>query len=1443
MPPESPPSRTVFHEQIKQTNMTELSTYANLLLDTGDRSNYLYFDDDRSVVSGIRGTSPDILIRRLTRGSIIRIFRPAYLETGDSYSSSGAETEQISRGESIILPGSYRVAISTIRNMMTRDEAFRQENGIRSIHLTIGMIQWRDEEISYQWNEAPLLMVPVSIHRDNSTRTYEIRVEGNGPVLNPAFAFKTEKEFGITLPSYSGESFHDYADKVTASIAPVGWKVRDDCWLALFQDHFLTIYRDLMENAALVETHPVMRKFLAADRQKPFFPSSAEEVSSGADAAKAPALHNVVDADASQTRAIQMAKAGENFVIQGPPGTGKSQTITNIIAECLYDGKKVLFVSAKRAALDFVYNKLETIGLNDFCLRIHGTKENRRTVTGDIFHSLQLPAGRERPQAEFDIARRNTVEQSLDAYVHSLHSVHPVIDKSLYQLYEIYAHYRTAPEVNCHIPDIYRMSEENLQENLRCLSWYTNCIPIIGYDYKACYWYGFSSENNAPDFRAAVMDHFERAVKYIDGELRLAEEIRKYLPSLPCDTPDQMQSARDLIRLIAETDGITPQLFREDTALFALQSAQKLHAAADHLKESRRKIILEFSEEIFDIDAATDLAAMQTHYASRIRRFGREYRNILDRIQAASLSGERPDYDTALHILRDLSAVQEETKAFQDAILPFESIYGPLSDPMHMDWKELETDLRSTADICSRIPVTQDLTGLSSSRYMALCHLCARWTARFRENLTSTGFDMDFLRGCLQEDMDIEKMSLRKLREWLQGCLDHSDQFGTWIHFLHVRDCLDDLHLTGFVDEAIAGLVPAEQFGDAYCRVFYREWIRTVTDADPVLSGFSRSGQDQAVDDFCREDKILFDINRKKIRARLSARRPSVVTSSPGEPVTELLREIQKSENPRSLREIIVEYADLLQKIMPCFMMSPMSVSTYLDPEKMRFDTVIFDEASQLLPQECFGAIYRSRQVIIVGDSQQMPPRDPKLQAGPAAGELRTDTGNASGAAAQANAPAGTDAQNSDAGPWLYSRKSRLARSRDLYASVPFESILDLGCASLRQVRLLWHYRSRREGLIFFSNRLLYHNTLITFPSPEADLTLSSFGIEYHYIESYYDPDSHTNLKEAASVVNMVFACIQKYPGRSIGVVATTPEQQTLISKLLTRRRAKDTSAKAFFTQKTAEPFFIKNMETVQGDERDIIIISTVYAHTMHRTLPRDFGMISQKGGERRLNVMITRARYRIVLMTELHARDLASWDRPPEGIRLFRTYLDYAERGPEVLGEYAPVASDNPYDAYIEDEICEFLEANGFRTGRRIGYSAARIDIGVRMPEDDQYFMAIECDGETYRRAESAHDRDCMRREILEAMGWKYYRVWTAEWFRRHDAEMKALLRAVRAAAGLSGTPEESPASAEPEDTENADAAEEAPEEPAAVTAETSASAKSSGDVKRWMPPRDGNR
>lgn len=1444
--------------------MTELSTYTNLLLDTGNRNNYLYFDDDHSMTADLTGASPEVLVRRMTRGKVIDIYRPS--TTG--VLSDEDDAERISRGEKLILAGSYRVSISAVRNMMTRDNACCDETGIHVMHLSIGMVQWRNDEISYHWNLAPLLMVPVSVYRNASSRSYSIRIEGRAPYLNPAFSFKARSEFGITLPEYKDEAFFTWINRITEALQPLGWKLKNRCTLALYQDHFLNIYNDLSVHKDLVLRHPVIRKFLAADsdagsRGVTGGTDFSGQADTAGDTVSDDALHCVIDADASQLRAIRMARAGRSFVVQGPPGTGKSQTITNIIAECLYNGKRVLFVSAKRAALDFVYGKLSSAGLNDYCLRIHGTRENRRVVTGDIFRSLQLPRATARPQAEFDISRRAAAAKTLDTYVSELHKVRPVIGKPLYELYELYFQYEDAPELSWQIPNVYSLSEEDLQENLRYLTWYTNCIPMIGYDYKTCYWYGFTAEDNSPEFREQVINSFRAAVKWIDSDLALVKEVHQYLSYLPVETLEDLESTKQTVEEIASTSEISPSLFREGTLDYALREISQLKASAAKLDSYRATVEMEYKPSIYSINAAQDYTLLKDRFHSRLRRAGsREYRRIMNELQAASPTDERPDYDSALKILDSLKQIQDAEEALKQQALPFETIYGMLPDVTHTDWDDIEKKLVDLSNLLHRIPRLTELSGVTSAQFMALRQLCVRWSEGFRRNQEDSEADMEFISYCVKDGLKPMQMPVRRLREWLQGCIDHADQYGTWIHFLNVRDCLNERNLTGFIDAAIAALIPAEQFNNMYCRLFYSQWINSIVASSPVLAGFSRAGQDKARETYCAEDRILFDINRKAIREKLSAGRPSLKNAAPGEPVTELLREIQKSENPKSVRRIITDYAELIQQIMPCFMMSPMSVSTYLDPERIHFDTVVFDEASQLLPQESFGAIYRSTQVIIVGDSQQMPPRDPKVRA------ESTDPGKGSPEQLPASDMPGADSTGDDrlsegdpdGGEWLYNPGRRTARRNDLYARVPFESVLDLGCASLYQMRLLWHYRSQKEGLILFSNRLLYHDTLITFPSPDTDLTVSSFGIDYRYTESFYDPDTNTNLKEASAVVSLIFDCIRQYPGRSIGVVATTHEQEALIAKLLIRRREQDPSAKHFFTEETAEPFFIKNMETVQGDERDIIIASCVYGKTLRGELPLDFGAISQTGGERRLNVMITRARCSMKVVTGLHAGDLEVWKNPPEGVRLFHDYLNYAEQGPGVLGGAATMETDNPYDTYMEDEICQLLEQNGFSTKQHVGYSMSKIDVAVRMPGENHYFLAIECDGDTYRRGENTRDRERLRREVLERMGWKYYRVWSAEWYLHHSAEVKNLLTAVRKAAGLpkhplakraAATAAARAAAAAEKATEKA-AAEKAAEKAAETAAEkekSEAASENSGTgnrtrntspVRAWMPPHD---
>ena len=439
------------------------------------------------------------------------------------------------------------------------------------------------------------------------------------------------------------------------------------------------------------------------------------------------------------------------------------------------------------------------------------------------------------------------------------------------------------------------------------------------------------------------------------------------------------------------------------------------------------------------------------------------------------------------------------------------------------------------------------------------------------------------------------------------------------------------------------------------------------------------------------------------------------------------------------IRKLLSETGGLVQTIKPCFLMSPLSVSTFLESDRIIFDTVIFDEASQIFPQDALGAIYRGKQLIVVGDSKQMPPSN------------------------FFNSSTSSDEDDED----------------DIYDITDFESILDV-CSSIFDTKnLAWHYRSRFEQLIAFSNVNFYNGNLVTFPS--ATENKPGVGVDYYCVDGVFDRQSKTNLIEAEFIVDKIYEHIAKYPRRSLGVVAFSVAQQNLIDKLLTRKREIAPEYEWFFTGDGEEPFFVKNLETVQGDERDTIIFSVAYARDDNGRFIHNFGPLNREGGERRLNVAVTRAKYNVQLVASIRYTDINLDNTKSEGVRLLRSYLEYAQNGESVIERVVPAERGHESDFYLEKEIYDLLIDHGYDADTHVGYSGDKIDIGVRNKVDSNYLIAVECDGQVYHNSRNARDRDFLRQRVLENMGWKYYRVWSTEWYKNDEFEQTRLLNFIK--------------------------------------------------------------
>ena len=538
-------------------------------------------------------------------------------------------------------------------------------------------------------------------------------------------------------------------------------------------------------------------------------------------------------------------------------------------------------------------------------------------------------------------------------------------------------------------------------------------------------------------------------------------------------------------------------------------------------------------------------------------------------------------------------------------------------------------------------------------------------------------------------------------------------------------------------------------------RSFRRALWLALVEGEPGLRDFLGAEHAERIAGFRRADEKIARLTRDLIRSRLAAALPAD-TVSPAEagPKTELgllRKEIAKKRRHLPVRQLLGRLPNLLPRLKPCLLMSPLSVAQYLDPAHAIFDVVIFDEASQIPVWDAVGAIARGQQVIVVGDPKQLPPTN------------------------------------------FFATAEDDEESRAPGEIQDLESILDeLISNGLRCKRLRWHYRSRHEGLITFSNRRYYDNDLLTFPSVEPALG----GVQFRPLpKARYDKGkSRTNPGEARALVAELVDRLRN-PGSaafSYGIVTFSLAQQQLVEDLLDEARRTHPEIEPHFGDEPpveGEPVFVKNLENVQGDERDVIFFSICYGPDDAGRVSMNFGPLNREGGERRLNVAITRAKHELVVFSGLRAEQIDLTRTRARGVRDLKHFLDYAERGPVALPAAAEASAQSTHESEFERLVAARLRAAGFAVHHQVGCSGYRIDLGILDPAaPGRYLLGVECDGATYHRAATARDRDKLRQGILEDLGWELYRIWSTDWWHDTEAEMGKLLAhlaSLRSAAG----------------------------------------------------------
>ncbi len=1233
-----------------------------------------------------------------------------------------------------------------------------EEQGVNTLYLALGMLRWYETPTSEEPRLAPLVLVPVVLERSTAGERFKLRYSAAEVEGNLSLQAKLKASFGLSvpLPELEEGDLAAYWTQVTRIVAnQPRWQVEPDTIaLSFFSFGKFMIYRDLDPDVWPVDksllTHPTIGVLLnsqASFRDKP--PSVGEEMFLD-QVAHSHELHQVVDADSSQLLALLAVNEGRNLVIQGPPGTGKSQTIANLLAEAIGAGKRVLFVAEKMAALEVVKRRLDMIGLGAACLELHSHKANKKALHEELKRTLELG----RPTSahiDSQVAQLATYRHNLNAYAAAINAP---IGRSQLTTQRLLGKMLQLATERADVPlprlTLARMPEwtdadmrraEDLSERLRAQ------LRVIGVPQQLLFW-GCELTVLLP----AEQDALAKALAHAGQMLAQLEACSGALARhLHLTIPDGLMQAEDLLR-VAQHAQLSPVLhgsaiadpaWREQAP--AILTLLQAGAALTQLHTQYDAVLL---PEAWGPQLPEERAAILQYGGKWWNFLISGYRRARTRLQGlfrAALPKDPAQQLAAIDAIHEAAQLQ---KVLESSATLASQLFGSAWQQSASNW-----------------PLLEQISSYLESTYSAIAQ--GRLPAALLNYLTTQARPEDVrplalaLETALENhraglDDVIRRLQLQETRRFGGDGRLQSQSFGAQHELLAAWSTqLPDVHrlkdwnnlvaqvrpegLDELVDLAESWTPAATLLTTVLRQCWYEFLLTQAFQQQPTLRQFERVGHEEVAARFRETDKLKLYHNR--VRATLSHWEALPRHGDHGQ-LAVLRNEFARKIRHLPIRQLIQQAGQAVQAIKPVFMMSPLSIANFLPPGAVEFDLVVFDEASQVKPVDALGAIARGKQLVVVGDSKQLPPSsffDSVTREG-------TET----------------DEEN---------------------VTADIQSVLELCKARQMPERMLrWHYRSLHQSLIAASNHLFYEDRLVIFPSPGGK---GRMGLLYHHLPAthYERGTTRTNPLEAAAVADAVMHHARTTPKLTLGVVAFSTVQRQAIQDALELRRRQSPETEEFFNRHFHEPFFIKNLENVQGDERDVILISIGYGRTAEGYLSMSFGPLNGDGGERRLNVLITRAKQRCEVFTNLTGDDLDLTRTKARGVAALKMFLYYAQHGRLDV----PVETGREPDSPFEESVLRELTNRGYTVRPQVGSQGFYIDLAVVDPrQPGRYVLGIECDGAMYHSARSARDRDRLRQQVLEAVGWRLHRIWSTDWFHNPARELQRLVDAIEEARKL---------------------------------------------------------
>jgi very-short-patch-repair endonuclease len=1296
----------------------------------------------RSHCLEIIGADPDELFVGLTRKSKQFGFRPS---VSDDVSGDEIDSIPASGTQRLQTKLTQEVLHGRLLKFFREARTFEEEQGANILFLAIGFLHWFEDDRSKEPCVAPLLLVPVSMERRQGRQPFVLRGRDDDMIGNVSLAEKLRSTFGICLPELP-ESDEWLPSEYMGAVASIvagqqRWSVDGaGIGLGFFTFSKFLMWRDLdaasWPKASDLLGHELVAKLLGEDMPNPAEPpivSEEESIDRHIDIASS--VH-VVDADSSQALCIEEARQGRNLVIQGPPGTGKSQTIANIIAAAVREGKSVLFVAEKAAALDVVYGRLKMVGLEPLCLEIYSKKATKAEVVSSLDRSIR--AGGVTQNNGRNAEELRAARDRLNNWSATLHREIGSSGRTPYQVMGKILKLRAdgVPVFDRRLDVARDWDRDRLGAAINAVERASTAVEKLNVPPVNHPWYGTSGNRLTPMDAERLKEALTTGRECANGLIALANKASAILKNQNHVSSVTLVGFIKCLRVLANMpqegrDSLRNAAWKKERPrINQLVEYGKLWSSA---RSELGEILLDSAWEAV-IGPTRD--AIAERGGSIFRSLFGSYRQAMVHLRSLCRTQPPRKQQDQLLLLDKLAGAQSafqklsQEKEFGAAALGF--IWAGENTP----WQAAEA-LIAWANTAEQTELTVDLLGIAPLTDSQMCaSIASKLETVFGAFLAAYSNLAKSLRPDTKQVLgvdDIDQAPISTISARIDAWIDALSDFDDWVIAREALGTLSEHGLDQVADGLTSGSIQAGKAGPIVDLLISEAlWSRACSD-DPVLNTIEGSERSQIVSDFRTLDRKRIELARSEVLAAYIERRPSGNSGEMGV----IHAEIGKKRRHLPIRKLIEKAGSAVQRLKPVFLMSPLSVAQFLPPGRLTFDLVVIDEASQVPPEEAFGVVARSRQMVVVGDDKQLPPTNFFRMV----------------------------AEEDDEGEENNETNSPTARPRD------FESILKLFRARGTAERMLrWHYRSKHPSLIALSNQTCYAGTLLLPPSPVNDQ--EELGLRLVKTPSgHYDRGgSGRNLVEADLIAQAVENHLSQQPTRSLGITCFSVAQRDAIEDVL-RQRGLSAEVEAFAPK--GERLFIKNLEAVQGDERDVIFISIGYGHDAEGRMTQGFGPLSRDGGERRLNVLISRARQQCIVFSSVTAGDISA-DVKPCGTKMLRNFLHFAETGKLAAGQ--DNASD--FDSPFEEAVAIAIRKNGHRVVPQVGVSGFRIDLGVLHPEKPgRFVLGIECDGAAYHSSRSARDRDRLRQEVLEGLGWRLHRIWSSDWFRNPDREIQRLL------------------------------------------------------------------